>query len=156
MHPIAGLLCSFLLESVAEEGAMQGSAGPGVEPLTRQLWKEHHIEEARHLAFGRWMCESFMQKASPEAKFKLGFLARGFMSKLVPHFTYASEISQHLSFDIGIKPEDAEEIDRVRKSPNNQRINHERYGEMLDWMKRFGLADSSYDWFDPVQPLPQM
>jgi hypothetical protein len=155
-HPIAGVLCTYLVESVAEEAAMQGSDGPGVEPLTRQMWKSHHFEEARHLAFGKWICESFLQNASEETKFKLGYLARAFMSTLVPHFTYTNEISKHLSFDIGINPEDSEEIDRVRKSPNNQRINKERYGAMLDWMKRFGLADPEYDWFDPVQPMPPL
>jgi hypothetical protein len=154
MPPIAGVLCSYLVESVAEESAMQGSDGPGVEPLTRQMWKAHHFEEARHLAFGRWICESFLKDASPEARGRLGYLAQAFMSSLVPFFTYVPEIHQHLSFDLGIAPDDLEEITRVRKSPNNQRINHERYGEMLDWMKRVGLAPADYDWFDPVKPMP--
>lgn len=146
-HPIAGVLCTFLVENVAEEAAMQGSDGPGVDDLTRKLYKAHHAEEARHLAFGRWICEEFLQKAPAEVKEKLGLLARSFMSRLVAQFTYNTEISSHLDFDTGISPADAGEVDRVRRSPNNRRINHERYDEMLDWMKRMGLAAADYDWF---------
>jgi len=154
MHPIAGVLCTYLVESTAEEAAMLGSEGPGVDPLTRTMWKSHHFEEARHLAFGKWICEEFLQKASEETKFKLGYLARALMSTVVPQFTYSAEISKYLDFDIGISPDDAAEIDQVRRSANNQRINQLRYGPMLDWMKRVGLADADYDYFDPVQPLP--
>ena len=77
------------------------------------------------------------------------------MSSLVPDYTYGAEISKHLSFDIGIDPNDHEEIRRVQLSPNNQRLTFECWGHLLSWMKRMGLAPAEYDWFDPVPPRPQ-
>lgn len=151
--PVVGILCVYLGEAIAEEAVMRQD-GPGIEPLSKQLFMEHHKEEARHLAFGRWICESFFETAGPEAKGKIGFLVRAFMSSLVPEFTYSEEISEHLKFDIGINPEDKEEIQRVRLSPNNRRLNQERWGGLLAWIKRLGLAPAEYDWFDPVQRRP--
>ena len=155
MHPIVGILITFLLEATAEEQAMR-QEGPGIDPLTRQLYYEHHREEARHLAFGRWICESFCESAPPQAKMMIGAALRATMSISIPRFTYNPEISQYLSFDIGIDPNDQEAIDRVRRSPNNQRLNEERYGAMLTWIKKLGLVPEEYDWFDPVEGPPQM
>jgi len=152
MHPIAGVLCVYLGEAVAEEAVIRQS-GPGIDPLTKQLFWEHHKEEARHLAFGRWICEGFFERSSAETRRKVSFLVRSFMSSLVPEFTYSAEVSQHLAFDIGIDPKDADEIRRVRLLPHNQRLAHERWGGLLAWIKRLGLVSADYDWYDPVPPM---
>ena len=154
MHPVVGVLCVYLGEALAEEAVMR-QQGPGIDPLTKQLFGEHHKEEARHLAFGRSICEAFFERAPARAKDKMGQLIRGMMSSLVPDYTYGAEISKHLSFDIGIDPNDHEEIRRVQLSPNNQRLTFECWGHLLSWMKRMGLAPAEYDWFDPVPPRPQ-
>ncbi|MCU1246371.1 MAG: hypothetical protein JWN02_2281 [Acidobacteria bacterium] len=153
MHPVAGVLCTYLTEGIAEEAAMRQCAAD-VDPLTARMYMEHHREEVRHLAFGRWICEFFFEKASPETRGKLGYLVRSYMSTVVPQFTYNPEISKYLSFDLGIDPQDAEAVARIRKSPNNERINGERYGPMLQWVKKLGLAPAEYQWLDPVQPMP--
>jgi len=152
MHPIAAILLTYLTEGIAEESAIRQDRPDG-EPLTRKMYKEHHFEEARHLAFGRWIIESFLETCPEEAKFKLGYLARRFMSSIVPLFTYNPEISRYIDYSL-VDPKNVEEIDRVRKSPNNERINQERFGPMLAWMKRLGLAQEDYSWFDEVQPMP--
>jgi hypothetical protein len=153
MHPVAGVLCTYLAEGIAEETAMRQD-GPGIDPLAHQLFFEHHREELRHLAFGRWICESFFAEVGAQTKGQIGFLVRAFMSTNVPLFTYNPEISRYLSFDIGIDPNDAETIDRIRRSPNNERLNNERYGPTLEWIKQLGLAPANYQWLDPVQPMP--
>jgi P-aminobenzoate N-oxygenase AurF len=149
MHPVAGVLCTYLVEGLAEEAAMR-QQGPGVDPVTTKMYYEHHVEEARHLAFGKWICESFFAMAPPEAKEQLGYLVRAYMSVLVPLFTYNPEISQYLSFDIGIDPNDAETIARVQRSEHNRKVNDERYGGMLAWIKKLGVAPPEYSWYDPV------
>jgi len=151
MHPIAGVLCVYLGEAVAEEAVIR-QEGPGIDPLTRQLFWEHHKEEARHLAFGRWICEAYFETASPSTRQKVSLLVRSFMSSLVPEFTYSAEVSKYLSFDIGIDPNDAEEIQRVRMLPHNRRLAQERWGGLLAWIKRLGLVSADYDWYDPVPP----
>ena len=154
MHPAVGVLCVYLSEAVAEEAVMR-QLGPGIDPLSQQLFQAHHHEEARHLAFGRSICEAFFEAASPETKAKIGGLVRGMMSSMVPEYTYGPEISKHLSFDIGIDPNDEEEIRRVRTSPNNLRQSHEAWGHVLSWIKRMGLAPARYDWFDPAPRRPE-
>lgn len=153
LPPIAGVLCVYLGEAVAEEAVIRQHF-PGMDPLTKQLFLEHHKEEARHLAFGRWICESFFETASAPAKERTSVLVRSFMSSLVPEFIYSAEVSQHLSFDIGIDPNDPEAIRRIRQTPHNQRLTHERWGGLLSWIKRLGLAPADYDWFDPIPPRP--
>jgi hypothetical protein len=154
MHPAVGVLCVYLGEALAEEAVMR-QQGPGIDPLTRQLFYEHHREEARHLAFGRAICEAFFERAPARAKERMGQLIRGMMSSLVPEYTYGPEIARHLSFDIGIDPDDKEEIRRVQLSPNNLRLTDECWGHLLSWLKRMGLAAPDYDWFDPPPPRPE-
>lgn len=154
MHPAVGVLCVYLGEALAEEAVMR-QQGPGIDPLTRQLFHEHHREEARHLAFGRAICEAFFERAPLRAKERMGQLIRGMMSSLVPEYTYGAEIARHLSFDIGIDPDDKEEIRRVQLSPNNRRLTDECWGHLLSWLKRMGLAAPDYDWFDPPPPRPE-
>lgn len=151
MHPVAGVLCTYLIELAAEQTAMcQEEAG--IDPLSHQIFYEHHKEEARHLAFGKWICESALEKFTPEAKANLGYMIRALMSTMIPRFTYNEEIAQYLSFDVGIC--DSEELYQVHTSPNNRRLSLERHGAMLDWIKKLGLAPADYDWFDPVVPPP--
>jgi len=151
MHPVCGVLCTYLTEGIAEETAMRQD-GPGIEPFTKKLFFEHHREELRHLAFGRWICESFFDAVGPNTKAQIGMLVKGFMSTIVPQFTYNPEISRYLSFDIGIDPNDEEAIDRIRRSANNTRLNDERFGPMLQWIKRLGLADDDYQFMEPLEP----
>ena len=106
------------------------------------------------LAFGRSICEAFFEYAPVRAKERIGELVRGMMSSLVPEYTYGSEIARHLSFDIGIDPDDKEEIRRVQLSPNNRRLTQETWGHLLSWLKRMGLVAPDYDWFDPPPPRP--
>jgi hypothetical protein len=155
MHPVAGVLCTYLTEGIAEETAIR-QEGPGIEPLTRQMFFEHHREELRHLAFGRWVCESFFATVGPQTKAQIGMLVRGFMGTIVPLYTYNPEITRYLSFDLGIDPNDTETIDRIRRSANNERLNHERFGPMLEWVKKLGLASPEYQWLDPMEPMPSL
>jgi hypothetical protein len=151
MHPVAGVLCTYLIELAAEQTAMC-QAEAGIDPLSQKIFFEHHREEARHLAFGKWICEAALESFTPEAKQNLGYMVRALMSTMIPRFTYNEEINQYLSFDIGIC--DSEELDRVHRSENNKRLSRERHGAMLDWIKKLGIAPADYDWFDPIVPPP--
>jgi len=63
MHPVIGILFTLMLEWVAEENAMFLTQDDSVEPLTRKMFHKHHIEEARHIAFGKRVAENFFSKA---------------------------------------------------------------------------------------------
>ncbi|HEY0140681.1 MAG TPA: diiron oxygenase [Thermoanaerobaculia bacterium] len=155
MHPAVGVLCTYLMEGTAEEAAMRQD-GPGTEPLTRKLYFEHHREEARHLAFGRWICEEFFENLPPQVRGQIGFLVRSYMNIVVPLFTFNPEIQKYLSFELPFDVNDPAVIDAIRRSDNNRRVNDERYGPMLRWIKKLGLTPAEWDWFDGPGQMPQM
>ncbi|MEO8378347.1 MAG: diiron oxygenase [Acidobacteriota bacterium] len=145
VHPIAGILCTYLVQGAIEEATVRQDADH-LDPQTRLVLRKHHLAEARHLAFGKWLCESVLEESSHATKMRTGHLTRGYMGAAIRRFTYHPEISQYLSFDLGIDPNDAEEIERIRRSDNNRRLNDERYGPMLEWVRRMGIVKPAYDW----------
>jgi len=145
VHPIAGILCTYLVQGALEEAATRQDADH-LDPQTRLIMRRHHLAEARHLAFGKWLCESVLEDSSHATKMRTGHLTRGYMGSAIRRFTYHPEISQYLSFDLGIDPNDFEEIERIRRSDNNKRLNDERYGPMLEWVRRLGIVKPAYDW----------
>jgi hypothetical protein len=145
MAPVIGVLCTYLIENVAEIGALDGTDFDQVEPQTRHLFRTHHIEEARHLAFGRWVVEHYVASGPPEGVAALGGMAKEMMSRMVPQYTYNPEIGVRLRH-LGIDPESAD-VDAVRRSPNNQTMNARRFDEMLGWLKSLGLVAQDHQWF---------
>ena len=145
VHPIAGIFCTYLVQGLVEEALLRQDA-EHVEPRTRAVLYRHHLSEARHLAFGKWLCESTLEEASHATKMRTGHLTRGYMGAAIRRFTCHAEIARYLSFDLGVDLDDDEQIERLRLSPNNQRLNQERYGPMLAWVRRLGIVKPAYDW----------
>lgn len=153
VHPIAGIFCTYLVQGTIEEAAVLQDA-EDLDPQTRRVMRRHHLAEARHLAFGKWLCESMLEEASHATKMRVGHLTRGYMGAAIRRLTYHPEISQYLSFDLGVDPNDIETLERIRRSENNTRLNQERYGPMLDWVRRLGIVKPTYDWIaDTMLPL---
>lgn len=146
MDPALGVIATLLLENVAEQGAVLGTEGAENDVLTRTIALTHHHEEARHLAFGRWIAESHLKKHGRGAADTMRPILETYMSRLVRQYTFNTEIIGRLSFDLGVSVTDDEAISKLRKSENNRRINHERYGGMLAWLKKWSLVSPDYEW----------
>ena len=84
-----------------------------VDPLTREMFRAHHVDEARHIAFARWVGESFFEQAAEEDAAKMRGLMRGLMARLIPQFTYNPEIAVHASFDFPVAADDLELITQI-------------------------------------------
>ncbi|WMW81546.1 diiron oxygenase [Undibacterium cyanobacteriorum] len=136
MHPVAGIICTLLIEWVAELSAMYVSQASSVDPLTREMFRAHHVDEARHIAFARWVGESFFEKASEEDAAKMRALMRGLMARLIPQFTYNPEIAAHTSFIFPIASDDEEAIEQVRNSPANLAKNEACFAPIYNWLHK--------------------
>jgi len=140
LPPVAGVLFTYLVEIVAETGAMHGTQDDTVDPLTRQLFAVHHREEARHIAFGRWVIEAQIARMPADAVARLRSLAEPFTARLLAQYTYNAELAGRVSFDLGVAPGDDAAVERIRSSPNNRQMNAERFGSLVSWLQSQGLA----------------
>lgn len=139
MHPVVGILATLMIEWVAELNVIYLTQGRNNEPLVRKMFHEHHIEEVRHISFGKRVVESFMASAPEEVvaniQSKFGVIYRNLKAEV----TYNREIALHTSFPFPIQPDDEEEIARVRNSENNQRLNMVRFAEVDEWFRKLGI-----------------
>lgn len=136
MHPVAGIICTLLIEWVAELSAMYVSQDEVVDPLTREMFRAHHVDEARHIAFARWVGESFFEQAAEEDAAKMRGLMRGLMARLIPQFTYNPEIAVHASFDFPVAADDLELITQIRNSPANLAKNEKCFAPIYSWLSK--------------------
>jgi hypothetical protein len=139
LEPAIGVLYTLLIEWVAELSAMHTSQGEAVEPMTRKLFREHHLDEARHIAFGRWISESFFESGPPEAIIQARQMARLIVPRLIDMFTYNPEIARHTSFVYPVPQDDHQKIEEVWRSPHNAKINAERFSELYAWIDKLAL-----------------
>jgi hypothetical protein len=144
MPPIMGMLSTLLVEWVAENAAQHGTASDQVERLTQRMFREHHREELRHITFARWVIESLVAGSSPAVRAGLREFTEGFMGRLIPQFTFNQDIVSALSFGLGFTGEDVAAIDALRNSPNNLRMNGERFGPIFQWLRKTGLVDPEF------------
>jgi hypothetical protein len=136
MHPVAGIISTLIIEWVAELSAMHASQDDAVDPLTREMFYQHHIDESRHIAFGRWVGESFFDRAPEEEAAQMRKLMQGLMARLIPQFTYNPEIAKQSSFTFPIASDDQAAIDAVRSSPANAAINAKRFAPIYTWLRK--------------------
>jgi len=134
-----GVLFTLLIEWVAEIGAMHTSQGADIEPMTRTLFRAHHHDEARHIAFGRWIAESYFDTASAQDAGQVRAMCRQIFPRLIDMYTYNPEIALHTSFAFPIRADDAEASEAVWRSEHNARLNAERFSALYAWMDSLDL-----------------
>lgn len=139
MQPVAGIMTTLIIEWVAELSAMYLSQNDEVDPFTREMNYQHHIDESRHIAFGRWVGESFFEKAPEPEAMKIRYLIQTLMGNLIPQFTYNPEIATYTSFKFPISVDDKEQIDLVRNSPANSALNEKRFAPLYAWLKKLEI-----------------
>jgi len=136
MPPVAGILCTLVIEWVAELAAMYGTQSDAIEPFTRQLFYQHHVDEARHIGFGRWVGESYFESAPEREAQETRRLLQGVMARLIPQFTYNPEIAEHTSFRFPIARTDEAGIKAVRTSAANAALNEKRFAPIFSWLRK--------------------
>jgi hypothetical protein len=140
MPPEFGIACTMIIEWVAEQGAMHASQHEFVDPMTRTMYYEHHVEESRHIAFGRWVTEGYLESAPEPHAARLRGAMKSLMDRLVPQFTFNPEIGHHVSFEFPIGQDDEKRIAEVRDSPSNKALNEARLAPVHRWLSKVGAV----------------
>jgi hypothetical protein len=136
MPPEFGVSCTLVIEWMAELAAMHASQSNDIEPMTRKMFYEHHVDESRHIAFGRWVTESFLETAAEPQAEQLRAMLRGLMARLIPQFTYNPEIAEHVSFEFPVSRNDSVRIAEVRGSASNTALNEKRFAPLNAWLRK--------------------
>jgi hypothetical protein len=152
MSPVMGMLATMLVEWVAEQTAQHAVEAPGVDPLTRQMFLNHHVEELRHISFAKWVIAALLEGLSEPEHAGLRRFTETLFDRVVRQSTVNAEIVDHVDFDLGFGRDDPAGVDAARRSPNNRRINGVRYGPVLAWLRKTGLVGDHFqlDVMDPV------
>jgi hypothetical protein len=139
LHPCAGILYTLIIEWTAELAAMYGTQSDEVEPFTRCMFREHHIDEVRHIAFARRLVEDYFQSISPEELKPIRAMFRQMIPKFLSEFMYNAEIAEHTSFVFPVQRGDIEVISRIRNSEHYRQLNEVRFKEMFAWLRSLEL-----------------
>ncbi|MFP5391657.1 MAG: diiron oxygenase [Gammaproteobacteria bacterium] len=138
--PIFGVLWTVLLEWSAELNAMHGTQSDGIDPFTRKMFRQHHIDEVRHIAFGQRIVEDFF-KVRPDSELDpMRALLKPALVDIFEEFKFTEQICDLTSFKFPFDKNDTAAIASVRNSENNTRLHHERFKEMTTWLEKLGLA----------------
>ena len=138
-HPVYGICWNLLIEWFAELNSIFQTQTDGIDPLTRTMFKEHHTEELRHLAFAKTVCENYFEIApAGELAEMCAFFQQGY-GFLLDEYTYMPEIALHTSFEFPIQPSDTDKIRAVRNSENNQRLNAQRFRDVAEWCLKYNI-----------------
>lgn len=138
-HPVYGICWNLLIEWFAELNSIFQTQTDGIDPLTRTMFREHHTEELRHIAFAKTVCENYFETApAGEIEEMQDFFQKGY-GFLLDEYTYMPEIALHASFDFPIQPGDTELIREIRNSPNNRRLNEARFRDVREWCRKYNI-----------------
>jgi hypothetical protein len=138
-HPVYGILWNLLIEWFAELNSIYQTQHESIDPLTRTMFKEHHLEEVRHIAFAKTVVENYFETApAQDVKELCAFFGQGYVF-LLDEYTYMPEIARHTSFEFPIRPDDAEAITAIRKSPNNLLLNEARFRDVREWCRKYDI-----------------
>jgi hypothetical protein len=140
MRPEIGIACTLIIEWVAELAAMHASQQPGIEPMVQQLFYAHHVEEARHIAFGRWVTESYLESAPADQAAMFRAVVRGVVARMIPQFTYNPEIADYVDYPFPVASNDAQRIAEVRDSAANTALNALRFAPLFNWLEKLEIA----------------
>lgn len=140
LHPAIGILWTLTLEWAAELVAMSGTQGHGVEALTQKMFHEHHVEEVRHITFGRRIIENFFNTASHAEQAAVREQFKPVLENLIDLLTFNPEIASHLSFPFPANVNDPEVVRSIRASENNRALNEVRFKPQRDWFVELGLT----------------
>ncbi len=140
LHPCVGILATLVVEWVAELGAIYGTQGSEVDPLTREMFKQHHYDEVRHIGFACRIVEDYFEN-SPESELRrIRQLFRRLIPKVIAAFRYNPEVAEHTSFTFPIPSDDWDAIDKVRNSFHNEKLDDLRFKEMINWFRKLELV----------------
>lgn len=138
-HPVLGIIFTLIIEWVAELAAIYSTQDDDIEPLTRELFRRHHVDESRHLAFGRWIVESYLTRASDAEREEARNMIHTLLAEQIRRYTYNPDIALFTSFDFPVARDDESAIESILNSPANMALNEHRFAPIYQWLRKLEL-----------------
>jgi hypothetical protein len=139
LPPIVGVLWTLVLEWAAELNAIHGTQAEGIEPFTKKMFWAHHVDEVRHITFGRRLVEDYFASKNAEELAPIRKLLKPAVSEVLEEFKFTEQICDLTSFEFPIQKTDLEAIRAIRASDNNTRLNEVRFKDIHQWLKQLDL-----------------
>jgi P-aminobenzoate N-oxygenase AurF len=152
LPPLIGILATLLVEWVAENTATHAVASKKVDPLTKQMFVLHHREELRHISFAKWVIGGLVAELLPTERAGMRAFTEPLIDRVVRQSSVNREIALKVPFDLGFSYDDEATVEAARRTPNNLRVNGERYGPILTWLRRTGLVGPDFK----IACMPQL
>lgn len=134
--PEVGIVFTLLIEWLAENKVMQSTQSDEVDPVTRAMSRAHHIDEIRHLHFGKTIGETWFARTPPEATAEI----RAKLREMVMNIVHAvPAIQPYTSFALPCDLADPALIAEVRSADNYKRVVEGRYAEIFAWCRLIGV-----------------
>lgn len=140
IHPVVGILSTLTIEWAAETNAIFTTQNADVEPVTANMFFEHHKEEVRHITFGRRIVNNWFSKAPESEKNVVRKLISQQLKALLDLITCNNDLQKRVSFQLPFDLDDEKTISEIRNSENNKKINAVRFAEQLEWYKQLGIC----------------
>jgi hypothetical protein len=140
MHPCVGTLATLVIEWMAECGAMHATQSEEVDPLTRDLFKQHHFDEVRHIAFACRVVEDYFESGPEKEIRQVRRMFRQIIPRVVQAYRYNPEIARHTSFDFPVDAGDQRAIESAQTSAYNEQLDSERFREIKAWFTKMELV----------------
>jgi P-aminobenzoate N-oxygenase AurF len=140
LHPCVGILVTLIIEWSAEQIAIHGTQFDGLDPLTRELFKQHHLDEVRHIGFACRIVEEYFKSESESV---LRPIRRMLKEVIIPttlqETCFNADIAKFTSFKFPVQPEDVDAIQEIRFSEHNRQLNAIRFKDLFEWYQKLGL-----------------
>jgi hypothetical protein len=141
-RPELGITFALVIEWLAECEAMHVSQFEEIDPVTRAMFRQHHLEEVRHVHFGRKIAEAYFAAAPPEESAP----SKAALRNLIRTIVHAPPpIAEYASFKFPFDMMDDKVVSEVRSSSHYQQVMRERYGEIFEWGRGLGIFGASED-----------
>jgi hypothetical protein len=144
LPPLIGILATLLVEWVAENTAQHAVSSKAVDPLTRQMFILHHREELRHISFARWVVGSLVADLHPAERSAMRSFTEPVIDRVIRQSSVNRQLAVKVPFDVGFRYDDEIAVEAARRTPNNLRINAERYGPVLAWLRKTELVSPDF------------
>ncbi|NRA87536.1 MAG: diiron oxygenase [Rhizobiales bacterium] len=139
MPPEEGLIFTLFIEWTSENAVISSVRGQNCDPLTEELWRVHHMEEARHIAFGKKIGETFFEDGDDDRIYACRIQFGALLKQMHYVYNFNPEIANFLSFDLPFDISDDNIVHQIRSSEHNTRLNKDRFGSIYQWSKAQGI-----------------
>ena len=139
LPPALGILYTLIIEWMAELAVMESTQSDDIEPITKALFGNHHFDESRHIAFGRWISEFYIEQCSEKELVQIRDMVAGLLERMTPAYTFNPDIADYVSFEYPIDKNDASQVQLVCESQANQTLNKKRFKHVFEWLEKINL-----------------